>query len=401
MYDPLRHHMHKNLSPKTLAAITLLAGLFGSGAAHALDYTGYLRAGPGLTSANNTSRACYGLNGGSAGMKYRLGNECDFYGEFQLSQGFQKDGIDYRATLMVNHYTPATQDSPDKGLNIEQMWAEARGFDIAPNATFWIGKERGRRGDVHIVDTFFVEMKGVGAGFKQQPVGPGKLGVAFYKTDSDAERPGNRLNIEYVDMRVNEGGTLNIFGTLTKGDFSGGTSGTGLSFRHDQKLGDNATNTLFLQFASGSTALNANFGDLLRSSSNKSWRIVESVNWQTGAFGGQAIALLAREKNRAGVDIDSATLGGRVSYGLTRNFKLVGELGVSQYKPDGGQTARLTKFTFAPTLSIGPNYWDRPEFRLYVTHGKWNKAAGNVTGQAALEGKTSATSYGAQVEWWF
>jgi maltoporin len=140
---------------------------------------------------------------------------------------------------------------------------------------------------------------------------------------------------------------------------------------------------------------------LMRRNSNKSWRIVESVNWQGGAFGGQAIALVAREKDRAGVDTDSATLGGRVSYGVTKNFKLVGEVGVSQYKPDGGQTARLTKFTFAPTLSIGPNYWDRPEFRLYVTHGKWNKAAGNVTGQAALEGKTSATSYGAQVEWWF
>lgn len=374
-----------------------------STSAMALDYTGYFRAGPGLTSADNTSRACYALNGGSKGMKYRLGNECDFYGEFQLSQGFQKDGIDYSANLMVNHYSPATQDNPNKGLNIEQMWAQAKGFDVMPDATFWIGKERGRRGDVHIVDTFFVEMAGVGAGFKGQPAGPGKLGVAFYKTDSDAPHPGNRLNVEYVDMPTNPGGTLNFFATATKGDFTGGTHGAGLTLRHDQKnlFGSNFNNVIWLQFAEGSTALNANFDDLTRPAANKSWRVVESVNWQQGTFGGQALALWAREKDAAGVNTDSQSVGGRISYGFTKNFKLLAEAGVSQYKPDGGERARLTKVTIAPTLSVGPGFWDRPEFRLYVTHANWNTAAGNVTGQPAFDDKTSGTSYGAQVEWWF
>jgi len=74
---------------------------------------------------------------------------------------------------------------------------------------------------------------------------------------------------------------------------------------------------------------------------------------------------------------------------------------VSQYKPESGETARLTKITLAPTLSVGPGFWDRPEFRLYVTHANWNSAAGNVTGQPAFADKTSGTSYGAQVEWWF
>ena len=86
---------------------------------------------------------------------------------------------------------------------------------------------------------------------------------------------------------------------------------------------------------------------------------------------------------------------------MSRHFKLVGELGVSQYKPDGGSTARLTKFTIAPTLSIANDFWSRPEFRLYLTHARWNSAAGNVTGQAAFADKTSGTSAGAQVEWWF
>ncbi|HSI51018.1 MAG TPA: carbohydrate porin, partial [Ideonella sp.] len=75
--------------------------------AFALDWGGYFRAGPGLTS-KNTSRACYALNGGSAGMKYRLGNECDFYGEFALSQDFVKDGITSKIYVMTNHYNSGT-----------------------------------------------------------------------------------------------------------------------------------------------------------------------------------------------------------------------------------------------------------------------------------------------------
>ncbi len=382
------------------AAVAPLA--LAAGSAQAVDWTGYFRAGPGLTSTDNASRACYGLGGGSAGMKYRLGNECDFYGEFQLAQGFQKDGIDYKVSLMTSHYTGAT-DTNGEGLSIAQLWAEAKGFDIAPDATFWIGKERGRRGDVHIVDTFFVEMVGVGAGFKNQPLGAGKLGVAFYKTDADAAKPGNRVNVEYLGLPTGADGALNIFATATKGDFTGGKSGFGLTLRHDQgKLfGTGLSNTLFVQYAQGSTALNANFGDLTAGSQAKSWRIVDSVNGQSGALGGQAMVLLASEENAAGVQTDSASVGGRVSYAFTRNFKLVTEAGYSQFKPEGGATAKLTKLTIAPTLSVGPDFWTRPEFRLYVTTAKWNDAAGNVTGQAAFADKTSGTSYGAQVEWWF
>ena len=82
-----------------------------SSAAHALDWSGYFRAGPGLTS-NSASRACYGLNGGSSGMKYRLGNECDLYGEFMLSQDFTKDGLEYKVSLMTNHDTGNTATEP-------------------------------------------------------------------------------------------------------------------------------------------------------------------------------------------------------------------------------------------------------------------------------------------------
>jgi maltoporin len=391
---------------KLLSSAALLAFGGMASSAHALDYSGYFRGGPGLTK-QGTARACYHLNdaagdGIARGLNYRLGNECDIYGEFQIDQKFAKDGIEYSGTIMVNHYSNAT-DNNGSGFNFEQMYAEAKGFDVAPEASFWIGKARGRRGDVHIVDWFFTDMKGVGAGVKGISAGSGKLGVAFYKTDGDQTTPGNRLNLEVLGIDSNPGGKSSLFFTFTKGQFTGGTSGFGASLRHDQSnlFGTGLSNTLWLQLATGSSSLESNFGDLTRKSSAKSLRLVESVSWQSGVFGGQAIALVGTSEDNAGKKTTATTLGGRMSYGLSRNFKLVTEAGLSQYKPEGAAAAKLAKFTIAPTLSIDNTFWSRPEFRLYMTTAKWSAAAGNVTGQAGFADKTSGTSYGAQVEWWF
>jgi len=382
----------------TAAAVALLA----TTQAYAFDWGGYFRAGPGATSEKGVSRACYGLSG--PGLKYRLGNECDMYGEFTLGHDVKVEGIDVRGVLMTNFYNPAT-DSGDAKLGIEQMYAEIKGVDVAPTTVFWIGKERGRRGDVHIVDTFFTEMKGVGAGAKEIGAGPGKLGVAYYKTDGDEVNAGHRLNAEFYDWGVNPGGKLSLVGTLTKA--TEGAKGAALSVRHVQDGFLGGANSFWLQYAQGTSSLNSNFGDLLADSRTKAWRMVESFHWQQGAFGGQAIALWSQQRAPDAVTGDSSTttsmsLGGRVSYAVTKNFKLLGELGLSQVKPEGQSAQKLTKFTFAPTLATGPGFWNRPELRLYVTHAKWSGVNGVVvTGESAFDGKESGTSYGAQVEIWF
>jgi len=395
----------KSLPRLAATPLAAAAALLACGAAHALDYSGYFRAGPGATSTKGVSRACYGLPG--PGFKYRLGNECDIYGEFTLSQGMKLENVDTKAVLMTNFYRGATDtdDSAGSKLAIEQLWVEGKGFDILPEATFWIGKERGRRGDVHIVDTFFTEMKGVGAGVKDITVGPGKLGIAYYKTDGDFVNAGNRFNVEYYDIGVNPGGKLSFVGTAT--DATEGAKGVALSVRHLQDKVFGGNNSLWIQYAQGTAGLNSNFGDLTADRRTKAWRIVESPSWQMGPLGGQAMLLLQQQKAPDAVTgnivkTDGLSVGGRVSYALTKNFKLLGEIGHSELKPDGGTKAKLTKYTFAPTLATGPDFWNRPELRLYVTHAKWSGVAGSVvTGESVFDGKTSGTSYGAQVEIWF
>src|ERR1017187_9385281 len=116
-------------------------------------------------------------------MKYRLGNECDFYGEFQLAQAMKADGVDFNAVLMTNYYSPQTESNSNYG--VEQAYVEMKGVDIAPQALFWMGKRRDRD-DVHVVDTFFTNMSGGGAGIENIDVGLGKVGFSGYKADSAA-----------------------------------------------------------------------------------------------------------------------------------------------------------------------------------------------------------------------
>ncbi|MES1264362.1 MAG: carbohydrate porin, partial [Variovorax sp.] len=76
---------------------------------------------------------------------------------------------------------------------------------------------------MHILDTFFVRMDGVGVGADEIAVGGGKLGFAYFSSDSGAgfgdsgtgtsTNPGSRLNVDLTELPVNPGGTLRLTGT--------------------------------------------------------------------------------------------------------------------------------------------------------------------------------------------
>jgi maltoporin len=303
-----------------------------------------------------------------------------------------------------------------------QMYAEVAGLDFSPSSSFWAGKRYHRGADIHIVDKFFEQLDGTGAGASLDAMG-GKLDLAFYRSDdgtvarnAGSQKPGNRLNAWLRDVAV-PGGTLNVLFNYTKGDFDGGKSGTALSVRHTQPGIMGGNNNVWFQVSQGSAGLTGNFGDLTAGSDVKKWRLVDGFQFQVNdALGGQAIAMYQSNKADAG-DSTITSLGGRLSYAFTRNFKLVTELGIDSVKPKVGSTANLTKLTIAPTIAAGKGFWERPELRFYVTTAKWNKAAndaasaaydlanntsGSTVGLTGIgDGKTSGTSYGVQAEiWW-
>ncbi len=396
-------------APYRIAALAATCtALLGASAAHAVDWSGYMRGGPAATTVSGESRQCYGLAG--PGLKYRLGNECDFYGEFQLAQAMKADGVDYNAVLMTNYYSPQTESNNNYG--IEMAYVEMKGVDFAPQTLFWMGKRRDRD-DVHIVDTFFTNVSGVGAGFSNVDLGGAKFGFSGYKSDSqnvhdglpNGTNGGGRLHADFYDIAINPDGKLRVMGTYSRGDSQGGTKGTpgyGIDIEHtqDKFLGLGGANHLWVQYSQGSTGLNQSFSSFTSPQSAKGWRVVESPTWQVGAFGGQAIALYEHDETHDG-KVNAMSFGGRGSYALSKNVKFLTEIGFSQRKPDGQDTENLTKVTLGPALSTGPDFWKRPELRLYVTFADFNKAAALDAANGLPANKTSGTSYGAQVEIWF
>ena len=100
-------------TPYRIARLAAACGALLAGtAAHAVDWTGYMRGGPAATDVSGKSRQCYGIGE----LKYRLGNECDFYGEFQLAQAVKADGVEFNAVLMSNYYSPATESNLNYGV---------------------------------------------------------------------------------------------------------------------------------------------------------------------------------------------------------------------------------------------------------------------------------------------
>ena len=84
---------------KLLALAAAAAGAFAGTAVQAqgLEFHGYVRTGTGVTSEGG-KQACFGI----APAKYRLGNECETYGEVAFALPFGKsDGAWAKYNLML------------------------------------------------------------------------------------------------------------------------------------------------------------------------------------------------------------------------------------------------------------------------------------------------------------
>jgi maltoporin len=375
-------------------------GILSSTAASALEWGGYARVGPGQkNSTGGDGNRCFngGADGGKGGIG-RLGNECDTYGEFALSQGATVGGVAYKALMMANFYRGGDSSASGIATSVNQIYVEAKGYNIAPNQTFWIGERFYHRADVHMDDNFFVNMSGTGAGVDGINLGFGSLSVAAFRRGDSSGNPGSRLNLDLEGINVNPGGKLRVSTVFTDFSGAGGKTGMGLSLQHNQSGILGGDNTLWLQYAQGSAYLDQGFGGGTDDSGKKRWRIVESPSWVSGPLSGQGLLQIGEEKDPNGNKRKYSSVGGRVAYALSQNFKLQGEVGVSRQTPSQGASAQqVTKVTVAPTLTVGPNYYDRPELRLYVSGFSFNDAYKLANGLT----KSSRTSVGFQAEIWF
>lgn len=412
---------------KKLPVAVTLALAFGTAMADpAVDTTGfhgYARVGAGTSSAN-ARQSCYGLGGNT--MKYRLGNECDAYFEGGYTNDFATvDGVTFTGTLWADAYKP-NSDFGDASVQLAKAYVEAKGIPMLNGGTVWIGKRYYMRPDIHMLDLQYLNLNGTGGGVDRIKAGPGFVSYAIFKdNDFNDVNPTTgaitnnsaaiRQNLVYQGLPVNTDGVIDFAATVISAQGKADRhDGWQLSAFHRQANVMGGGNTFGVQYGVGpGTGIGVGndrmgaSGSTLLGSDVKRWRVFNDLAIQpTKMFGMEFVALVQRDQSDVGSSTWT-TLGVRPVYAINNYFKLAMELGTDRVtSPTGGPAQRLTKITFAPTISAGPGLFDRPELRLFVTYGKWNDAATAAVNAANNAGpvfnnKTSGASAGLQVETWF
>ena len=366
------------------------------------EFHGYSRGGP-VFSPSDGVKGRFQLGGDLQG--YRLGNEGDNGIEIDLSKTFKTDGANYKV-----EYMPAKWNSGNVGT--EQAFVEISGLGFSPESKFWVGQRRLRIQDVHIIDYFLLNYgDNQGAGVTDIPIGGAKLGLGLFTGDKfdSAAAPGvtaTRFNADISDIGINPGGKLRVLMTGVSGSGMADTNtGAGISVSHNQSdfIVKGLNNALFLQTSSGHARIDGEFESIDGMSAGKKVaRIADSLSWQLGAFGGQTLlAYQINKDEKTGIETKDTSIGGRISYAFSKNFKLLVDAATTS-RTGNGPDQRLDKLTIAPTLSVGPDFYSRPELRLYVTMSNWNDAAAAANASTfGAGGKTSRTVAGVQYEiWW-
>jgi maltoporin len=374
-----------------------------------VEVTGYSRGG-GVYSYNKDQQIKGGLTLGGDLQKYRLGNEGDYGLEVNIAKTFDVEGVKYKLD-----YMPTKWGSGNVGT--EQAFVEVSGLGFAPEAKIWAGQRRLRIQDIHIVDHFLMDY-GVnqGAGVTDLAVGGVKVGAALQTGDTFDQKmangtSANKFNLDVSDINTNPGGKVRVLLTSVSTSGLASSGGSGLTISHNQSnFGmTGLTNSVFLQTSSGYANINGRFGDISAATvyGKKTNRIADSINWQSGRFGGQAlVGYQTTKKDNETFTTKDTSLGGRISYAYTKNFKMLVDAGTtSRSFSDNQASQRLNKITIAPTIAMSPDFWSRPELRFYVTKANWNQAAADANNNAttgfAANGRKSQTLAGVQYEvWW-
>jgi maltoporin len=426
--------------------------------AFALDYHGYFR---GLAGSNSSKggATCFQLTGTMA--KYRLGNECQVYGEFWLGQEVAKtdDGASFSGNIMIYFNNPNFANDPD-AVGLSQVYAQGDKIPELGGGSVWAGRKYYKREALGANDFFYWNGQGFGGGIEDISVGgnrkfsyawlrkdkliptttggggtPAAIGVpAVGDLAQNGSNSASRHDFQLRGIDTNRNGSLELGVSYIAKDAKGSDdqpremlhSGYGVTIQHRQiAINGDGWNKLALQYGvgpgtGGNDAGIGSIGNLTDSKDIKRYRLVEGAYTQfTPRLGAELVAIYQKDTGYTAANtlVGRAenkvwtSLGGHLVYGITRHIKLGADLGVDTVRPENGATRRMTKFTIAPTFTAGPGLNTRPDLRLFYTYAKWNEAAriaadianagSPLSSTGAFGRATNGYMVGIQAEAWF
>jgi maltoporin len=423
-------------------AVAIAAGIL-SAQAGAVDFKGYARSGIGWTGSGGAQQ-CFQATG--AQSKYRLGNECETYAELKLGQEVWKEGdksfyFDTNVAYSVAQQNdweatdPAFREANVQGKNL---------IEWLPGSTIWAGKRFYQRHDVHMIDFYYWDISGPGAGLENIDVGFGKLSLAATRSQEAGgsyiftsnntyhnfkDTANDVFDVRLAQMEVNPGGTLELgadYGRANKTDgysFADGASKDGWMFtaEHTQSM-LKGYNKFVVQYATDAMTTQGkglSQGSFTGNDYNKDTEIGVVDNKINN--NGSLVRILDHGAISLGdswdlmyvgmyQDIDRDdnngttwyTVGVRPMYKWTPIMSTLLEVGYDNVKSQKtDDTNNQYKITLAQQWQAGDSIWSRPAIRVFATYAKWDEKWGYDNGIAKSDTKATTYSRGDNDEWSF
>jgi maltoporin len=396
-----------------------------------VEFHGYFRAG---FSSNSKGGDADAFQAPGAYSKFRLGNEVETYGELELDNNWvNPDHNDtwFKTVAMLAIVAPrnGTFDTPTV-FGIREAFGQAGHLVPGqPEMSFWAGQRYYRRRDSHIIDFFYQDMSGYGAGFEDLKLTDKiKLAVAYLggsrELDPGEVNTSGRLLKSTLDVRLYDiplgAGSLELWliptvGTQgSEGNASGNHSGMGGGvFYFRPLLG--GFNELSAQYGYAGAA---NFSSGLEVIAPDGWmlRVVDRATIQATANLSLTWSGVFQLDNKDGTSRNADTgardraagnlwvsAGARPVYNFSKYTGIAFDAGMDLVKPQTAHAkyGELGTFAIAPLIRPGMDFWARPELRVFATFATWTKSIEGHVGGDAFKNRTHGLTSGVQFEsWW-
>jgi maltoporin len=96
------------------------------------------------------------------------------------------------------------------------------------------------------------------------------------------------------------------------------------------------------------------------------------------------------------------SFGARPVFNLSDHVSIAFEPGFDRTDSGSGlYSGWLRKFTIAPQIAAGRDFFSRPVLRAFITYANWSDGFRGFVGGTPYRNKTSGLTYGVQTEiWW-
>ena len=394
------------------------------------EFHGYFRSGHGL---NNRGGHQVAFKAPGADAKFRLGNEAETYGELifvnnWLNPEHNSDSAWMKAEVMVegNTTNSASYANFNGGIGNDQFrlreaFIQAGNiFKSQRDAKFWAGERYYRRYQAHLDDFYILDMSGYGGGVEDVNAKIGKISLAYLAgARPDVVTQHGTYAKSNVDVRLYDinapGGKAGVwfnFATARGGKTQDGSvipnaRGYAFGVAHNRLEWHGGYNWISFQYGTGAAS---NFSTSIDDPSafikdTKRLRFAQHLLVQPNdKFAIMPIVVYQRTKdgNPRGGWNEWISFGARPQVFFSKYLSLAFESGFDRTRSSDGQyEGWLRKFTIAPQIGGGRQFFSRPVLRVFATYASWSNGLRGWVGGVPFQDRTRGLTYGVQAESWF